>query len=431
MNNINYPTHEKIIEVVDKLQNEAIEKLKQLVSFDSLLGNEKDAQMYIDEVFKSLDLKVDRFEIDLEQIKNLPGFSPVNWSYEGKENVIGIHEPQPSEHASKPKDQRKSLIFNGHIDVVPTGRDSLWSQNPFSPYVKDGRLYGRGSGDMKAGIIAFIIAYKAIRELGFAPAAKVLLQTVVEEECTGNGTLACLARGYKADAAIIPEPFPEIITAQVGLVWCKVNVRGRPAHVLEMTSGINAIDGAMFIVGELRKLEEKWNQTKHDGFSSKFPHPLNFNLGMINGGEWTSSVPCECNFDLRAGFYPGVDLKYVREQLTATIEGAAKEKGLPVTIEWNGFQAEGCLHDKEGEMMKQLGETYKSALKRDAVYSPVLCTTDSRFFELYYGVPATCFGPESKYIHGIDESVSLESLRDVTRVLACFISDWCGLQPLH
>ncbi|KAM9959859.1 hypothetical protein ACTFIR_000960 [Dictyostelium discoideum] len=431
MNSIQFPTHEKIIEAVDKLQNEAIEKLKQMVSFDSVLGNERDVQLYVEEVFKSLDLKVDRFEIDLEKIKHLPGFSPVNWSYKGKENVIGIHEPTPTQHASKPESERKSLIFNGHVDVVPTGRDALWTQNPFSPYVKDGRLYGRGSGDMKAGIIAFIIAYKAIKELGFTPAAKVLLQTVVEEECTGNGTLACLERGYRADAAIIPEPFPEIITAQVGLVWCKVNVRGKPAHTLEMSKGINAIDGAMYLVGELRKLEAEWNTVKHEAFSDKFDHPLNFNLGMISGGEWTSSVPCECSFDLRAGFYPGTPLEKVRKTIIDTIDRAAKEKNLPYTIEWNGFQAEGVTHSASGDMMKQLGTTYKSALGTDAIYSPVLCTTDSRFFELYYNIPATCLGPESKAIHGIDESVSLESLRDITRVLACFISDWCGLQPLH
>ncbi|KYQ88608.1 Acetylornitine deacetylase [Tieghemostelium lacteum] len=430
MSTINFPSHEKICEMVDKLQPEAIEKLKQLVSFDSLLGNEKDVQEYIHEVFNSLGLKVDRVPIVMDEIKDLPGFSPVEWEYNGKENIIGIHEPTPSDYVSN--SQKKSLIFNGHIDVVPTGRDSLWEKNPFSPYVKDGRLYGRGSGDMKAGVIAFIIAYKAIKELGFLPASKLMLQTVVEEECTGNGTLACLARGYKADACIIPEPFPQIITAQVGLVWCRVTVQGRPAHVLEMGSGVNAIDGAMYVVAELRKLEEQWNnpQNIHPAFK-QFKHPLNFNLGIINGGEWTSSVPCECTFELRAGFYPGADLKKIREELVSVIDKAATDKGLPYQIKWNGFQAEGYLTDPELPMMKALGETYRKALNREPEYSPVLCTTDTRFFGLYYGIPATCLGPESSHIHGIDESVSLESLRDITRVLACFISDWCGLQPAH
>jgi len=429
---VQFPTHQEIIDSVDRLQNEAIEKLKQMVSFDSLLGKENDIQIYMEEVFKSLELKVDRFPIVKEEIEKLPGYSPVNWSYDGKENVVGIYEPSASDHCSLAADKRKSLLFNGHIDVVPTGREGLWTQHPFSPYVKDGRLYGRGSGDMKAGIVAYIIAFKALRELGFLPASKVLMQTVVEEECTGNGTLACLAKGYNADAVIIPEPFFNIVTAQVGLVWCKVTVRGRPAHTLEMETGINAIDGAMYVVGELRKLEEQWNSKDicHPVFK-QFPHPLNFNLGIINGGEWTSSVPCECAFNLRAGFFPGTPLEQVRQQIVQVIEKACQEKSLPYTLEWNGFQAEGCVHPQEGEMMKQLGQTFKNTLHKDPVYAPLLCTTDTRFFELYYNTPATCFGPEAKNIHGIDESVSLESLRDVTRVLACFISDWCGLQPLH
>eukprot|EP01132_Coremiostelium_polycephalum_P004102 gene4102-5131_t len=425
-----FPSHEQIIEVVDRLQNEGIEKLKQLVSFDSLLGKEKDVQIYMEEVFKQLGLKVDRFPVVLDEIKHLKGFSPADWSYEGKENVVGVFEPPVSEITSKPASERKTLLFNGHVDVVPTGRDSYWTKHPFSPYVKDGRLYGRGSGDMKAGIVAFIIAFKALKELGYVPASKLIMQTVVEEECTGNGTLACLARGYKADAVIIPEPFPYIVTAEVGLVWCRVTVRGRPAHVLEMGSGVNAIDGAMYLVAALRELEVKWNapEKKHEMFK-QFDHPLNFNLGIVHGGEWTSSVPCECVFELRAGFYPGTPLEEVRQQLIETIDTAAKSKKITYEIQWNGFQAEGCVMDPKGDMMKALGETYKKALKKDPEYTPILCATDARFFELYQGTPATCLGPESNSIHGIDESVSLESLRDITRVLACFISDWCGLQP--
>ncbi|EFA82919.1 Acetylornitine deacetylase [Heterostelium album PN500] len=418
-NTMKFPSKEDIIARVDALQTESIEKLKQLVSFDSLLGNENEAQIYMHEIFNQMGLKVDRFQVDLEKIKHLPGFSPVNWSYDGKENVVGIHEPDPVPIEMKSKGATgKSLILNGHIDVVPTGRDALWSKHPFSPYVKDGRLYGRGSGDMKAGIMSFVMALRALKELGFVPASKVILQTVVEEECTGNGTLACLERGYKADGCIIPEPFPWIVTGQIGVVWCKVNVRGKPAHTLEMQAGINAIDAAM------------WNEKSkcHDLFK-KFPHPLSFNLGQIQGGEWTSSVPCECSFELRAGFFPGQSCESIRKELTEVIEKAAKSKNIPFQIEWNGFQAEGSVMDPSSDLLQQLAETHKNVLNREVAYDPILCTTDCRFFDLYYGIPSTCFGPEANAIHGIDESVSLESYRDVTRVLACFIAEWCGLQP--
>eukprot|EP01133_Synstelium_polycarpum_P016100 gene16100-19157_t len=364
-----YPTKEEIIAAVDSLHEvEAVEKLKQIVSFDSLLGNENPVQLYMHEVFNAIGgLKIDRFAVDLEKIKNLPGFSPVDWSYDGKENVVAVHEP-----AEVPQDCRskkgKSLILNGHIDVVPTGRETLWTQDPFSPYVKDGRLYGRGSGDMKAGVMAMILAFKALKSIGFVPASKVIFQTVVEEECTGNGTLACLERGYSADAALIPEPFDWIVTAEVGIVWCKVIVKGTPAHVLAMSSGVNAIDGAMYIVQELRKLEDKWNTEDHRAPHTDFQqygHPLNFNLGQISGGEWTSSVPCECTFEIRAGFFPGTPLEEVRKTLVDTIDRAAKAKNLPYEVVWNGFQAEGCLMDRKSDLLKQLGDTYKQVLNKE------------------------------------------------------------------
>jgi acetylornithine deacetylase len=131
--------------------------------------------------------------------------------------------------AHRPREQRgRSLILNGHIDVVPVGAAELWTDPPFEPVVRDGRMYGRGAGDMKAGIAAYITAFRALGRLGRRPAAPVFLQSVVEEECTGNGALACLHRGFRADAAIIPEPFAEtILHAQVGVLWLLVDT-GHP-----------------------------------------------------------------------------------------------------------------------------------------------------------------------------------------------------------
>ena len=212
--------------------------LSDLVRHGSTLGNEASAQYHMAEVFAGLGLTVDKFEIDVNTIKDRPGFSPVDWSYAGKENVVGVHQPR--------RNTGRSLIFNGHIDVVPTGPEDMWTDPPFEPVVRDGRLYGRGGGGMKAGIVAYTMAFKALRNLGVQPAAPVYLQSVVEEECTGNGALACLALGYAADAAIIPEPFEQsLMTAQIGVMWFRVLVRGKPAHVLDTSAGVKAIEGRL------------------------------------------------------------------------------------------------------------------------------------------------------------------------------------------
>ncbi len=422
------PSAQDIIAAADALQDEAVEMLSALVRLDSTLGNEAAAQEFMARCFADLGLSVDSFEIDLDAIKDLPGFSPVNWSYAGKQNIVATHRSR--------RNTGRSLILNGHIDVVPTGPADMWSNPPFEPVLRDARLYGRGSGDMKAGIVAFTTAFKALRRIGAQPAAPVYLQTVVEEECTGNGALACLARGYRADAAIIPEPYNStLMSAQLGVMWFRVRVRGTPAHVFDTSAGVNAIEAAFDLVKALKRLEARWNaaDVRHPAYAGQ-RHPINFNLGVIKGGEWPSSVPTECRFEMRVGFFPGVEPAEVRRRIETTIaRAAAARPGLhatPPEIEYVGFQAAGCTVDPEGEMMRLLADVHRRITGRKAEHVAATATTDARIFNLYGGIPATCYGPEAQNIHGIDESVGLDSLRQVTRVLALFIAEWCGTEPL-
>ena len=422
------PSVAAITAAADALFDEAVEMLCDLVRHGSTLHNEASAQDYMAKVFADLGLAVDKFEIDVNTIKDEPGFSPVDWSYKGKENVVGVHQPE--------RNTGRSLIFNGHIDVVPTGPEDMWTDPPFEPVIRDGRLYGRGGGDMKAGIVCYTMAFKALQSLGLQPAAPVYLQSVVEEECTGNGALACLARGYKADAAVIPEPFEQsLMISQMGVMWFRVLVRGKPAHVLDTSAGVNAIEAAFELVQALKRLEESWNadELRH-GHYSDARHPVNFNLGVIEGGEWPSSVPTECRFKMRVGFFPGIKPTAVRAAIEETIMAAAAAhpgmKDTPPVIEFVGFQAEGCTIDPDEEMMRALADAHTRVTGRDPVYRSTSATTDARFFNLYGKIPATCYGPEASTIHGIDESVSLDSFKQVTQVLAVFLAAWCGTEPL-
>ena len=422
------PKIEDIIAAADALHDEGVAMLCDLVRFDSTLGNEAEAQNHVAKLFADLGLNVDKFEIDIDAIKDRPGFSPVDWSYAGKHNVVGIHQPRTN--------TGRSLIFNGHIDVVPVGAADMWTDPPFEPVIRDGRLYGRGGGDMKAGIVSYILAFKALGRLGLQPAAAVYMQSVVEEECTGNGALACLARGYSADAAVIPEPFEQsLMTAQFGVMWFRVHVRGKPAHVLDTSAGINAIEAAFELVAALKELEARWNETdmRHASYADH-KHPVNFNLGIIHGGDWASSVPAQCTFHMRVGFFPGVKPAEVREKIEQTIaRAAAANPGLeetPPKIEFVGFQAEGCTIDPNQEMMLMLAKAHERVMGEAPALRATTATTDARFFNLYGKIPATCYGPEASAIHGIDESVSLDSFKQVTRVLALFLAEWCGTEPI-
>ncbi|WP_218196390.1 MULTISPECIES: M20/M25/M40 family metallo-hydrolase [unclassified Pseudomonas] len=198
MKTININALEKdIVATVETLREESIALLSELVSHASLLGEEQSAQDVMKRVFADdLELEVKALTIDEDLIKDHPGYSPSLVCYDGRVNVVGTHRPSVV--------QGKSIIFNGHIDVVPVGDERLWTQPPFQPWVDGDKLFGRGASDMKAGIVSYIMAFKALKRLGYEPAAKVILQSVIEEECTGNGALACLVAGHTADAASLP-----------------------------------------------------------------------------------------------------------------------------------------------------------------------------------------------------------------------------------
>lgn len=418
---------------VEGLRERVVARLSALVSEDSTLGNEAGAQALMADAFAGLGLAVDRVAVDPAALGGTPGFSPpVHDTYAGRDNVVGVHTPRGT--AARGQGGGRSLILNGHIDVVPPGPAELWASPPFTPSVRDGRLYGRGSADMKAGLVANITVMEALSALGLAPAAPVILQSVIEEECTGNGALACLARGYRADAAIIPEPFHQsLMTAQLGVMWMGVRLTGKPAHVLDTSAGANAIEAAYALFSRLKRLEAAWNEpaARHPAWSDH-RHPVNFNLGRIAGGDWASTVPCEAVMTVRVGFYPGTPLAEVRETLLATVNEAVVEEaglaGIRAEVTWRGFQAEGCVVDPESDLMAGLAEVHRAVTGAEPARLASTATTDVRFFSLYGGMPATCYGPVGGNLHGIDEWVSLDSLMEVARVLTRFTAAWCGLE---
>jgi len=415
-----------ILNAVEERRDHIIDELSQLVASDSTLGNEQHAQSIIKDIFQGLGTKVSEVTIDLEKLSTLPGFSPpVTQITDGRVNIVGVHTPH---HATG-----KSLILNGHMDVVPTGPTHLWDRPPFEPYVDGDWFYGRGAGDMKAGIVAYCNALAALKTLGYQPAAKVVLQSVIEEECTGNGALACLDAGYTADAAIIPEPFGQsCLIAQLGVMWFQLKLTGKPAHVLDTSNGSNVFDSLYRITDKLKTLETLWNEPEHRHHCyHDHDHPINFNLGKVHGGDWASTVACYCEADFRVGFYPGDSLESIKAQLQHTIDQVDLPNDLDVELCYTGFQAEGCEINSDAPLIESIKEAHLLVSHKECEELAVTATTDCRFFQLYGNTPATCYGPIAENIHGFNERVSIESTVQVAQVLAVFIANWCGLERLE
>jgi len=425
----NAVTEQQILQAVDGQRDEAVALLSALVRHPSLLGDEATAQAHMAGVFAGLGLRVDQFQIDEAAIRQHPGYSPSIVSYEGRTNVVGVHTPRGPATG-------RSLILNGHIDVVPVGWPGMWTTPPFEPRIDGDRLYGRGAADMKAGIVAYTLAFKALQRLGFEPAAPVYLQSVIEEECTGNGALACLVKGYTADAALIPEPTQEcVMSAQLGVLWLTLDVYGVPVHASHAHTGVAAIEFTQYLVGELRQLERAWNapDARHRLYCHH-DHPINFNLGKLSGGEWTSSVPTHCRADLRIGYYPGKTAVEVKTEVEAVLAAAharhPQAAQVHYKITYEGFQGDGLVVDMDQPVIRTLKQCHEALTQCVPGDLALPATTDVKFFHLYGHIPSTCYGPTGTSIHGIDEWVSIDSLQRVTAVYALFIARWCGLNRL-
>lgn len=417
---------QQIKQAIKALEPEMINLLTEFVACPSFSGREQSAIAFMETILTGLGLQTERIYLDSAQLQTVPLFSPPCDLGDGRYNLLAEYRPR--------KTVGKSLLFNGHVDIVPTGPEHLWSRPPLQATVEDGRLYGRGAGDMKAGIVCALIAFKGLRSLGMQPAARVGINVVLEEENTGNGTLASVMHSLEYDAVIIPEPFNEtLISAQVGVLWVSIILTGRPAHAAYMSSGVNPIEAAIAIHAELKKLEAEWNraENRHVAFSNH-PHPINFNLGQIEGGEWNSSVPCTCRMGVRIGFYPGVTVEAVKHSVEDTVRAAlaALPNSLELSFDYRGFQAPGCEFDLDHPSMQALAVAHEKVNGVPPQRLALTATTDARHFKLLAKLPVTCYGPQADNIHGIDESVSIDSMQRVATVMASYMQDWCGLETI-
>jgi acetylornithine deacetylase len=417
--------HAQLAAAVDANWERQVDWLKSLVSFPSLRGAEAPCQDWIAREFAGRGWAVDRYTLSDVAMDALPGFSPVMDTDYGRAVQVVASLRAPAR-------QGRSLILQGHVDVVPTGPANMWQTPPFVPTVKDGRMHGRGANDMKSGVCAMVFALDALRSAGYLPGSDVYVQTVTEEESTGNGALSTLARGYRADACLIPEPTAaKILRGTVGVMWFRLVIRGRPVHVSESERGTNAILSAFGLIEALRGHTRELNErVKADPWFSRIPNPIKFNPGKIAGGDWASSTPAWCEVDCRIAVLPGMTLAAFREELSGVVMAAARQDPFladnPPQIVWNGFQADDYVLEPGSDFEAAVRAAHQRVHGDEPGETILPAVTDCRFYGRYYGIPSLSYGATGSGNHGFDEVVELESIRKVTLTIASFIADWCG-----
>jgi acetylornithine deacetylase/succinyl-diaminopimelate desuccinylase family protein len=314
-------------------------------------------------------------------------------------------------HPEGPGD-RPTLIINGHLDVVPVTAGA-WSRDPFDPQVENGRLYGRGSADMKGGIAAAICALAVLERAGRAPACDVVFHLVADEERGGRyGTKVLLERGLLAgDACLVPEPTDlQLCVAERGLMQATLTVRGRPGHGSRPREAVSAIEHAARLVLAL-----------HAADFGDPDHPLlgrpTANVGTINGGDTFNTVAESCVIGLDRRVLPGATEASTEAQIRKRVDGVGV-KGLHYELEVDTF-GEASEMPSDDPWVKQVGAAIERATGEQPGVIGMSFTTDARFMRNQALIPTVVCGPGSvEQAHGNDEWVSVDRLADATVAFA-------------
>jgi acetylornithine deacetylase len=412
---------------VELLREDLIFFLQKLVQFPTLPGFEQKAQYFVCDKLESLGLATEIVPSELEDLGDHPAFCDDGVPFRDRLNVVGRWTGSGrANHAAR------SLILNGHMDVVPTGAESLWSESPWSGSHHDGRVYGRGSCDMKAGLTANIFALQTLQALGFRPAGDVIIESVIGEESGGAGTLATIVKGFKADAAVITEPTQlRLCPVQSGALSFRIRVSGRAIHACMKPYGISAIEKFYVLMRAVQDLDRTRHVEYHNPLYED-PHnvaPINF--GTIRGGDWPSTVPDQLVVEGRFGVLPGESIHTARRALAATLQQAATAdpwlQQHPPELIWFEGQFESGETPQDAPIVTTIADCHARTVGKPPVMQGVTYGSDLRLFTNHGKIPAVLYGPGSvANAHTVDEYVDLEEVISATKVLALIVATWCG-----
>ncbi|HBC91817.1 MAG TPA: peptidase M20 [Pelotomaculum sp.] len=326
-----------------------------------------------------------------------------------RKNVIGI---------LKGTGGGRSIILNGHTDTVSLEGMKI---NPLEPEYREGRVYGRGSLDMKGGLAAIIIAVKALIQGGVSLNGDVILAFVADEEYASMGTEA-LVKEYRADAAIICEPTDlKICIAHKGFAWTKVEVFGRAAHGSRPDQGIDAISKAGKVLIEMEKLgNHVLTQKSHPLLGSPSIH-----ASLISGGTELSIYPSYCRIEMERRTIPGESYETVRDEMKNMIDKISSEDR-QFRVSFDVFFHRPPLEVSRDELIvKTLSNAYEGIFNKSPEYIGSSGWMDSAIVT-EKGIPTVIFGPGGEGLHAEVEYVDFETVVDTAKVLAGTIVDFCN-----
>ena len=416
---------EKVNAWIDQNAEELIGFFQTILRIPSVTGNEGPIQEYLNRYLENMGSEVDFFVPSLDELRTHPAFVEVSQSYDNRPNVVATW---------KGAGGGRSLLFNGHIDVIPEGAEENWIHGCWSGDIEDGKIYGRGASDMKAGVAAMTMAMKALKECGVKLKGDVISEYVMDEELSGNGTLACVMKGYKADAGICCETSSMCVQpGSIGRIWFDIRVKGKAAGIQRRYEGVNAIDLGYIVtkaVSEFEKIRV-----------AKVSHPLYPNIleaipcmvGQFESGTYNSAFPDSCLLKGSLATVPGEDSKQVKAEFVEFVRAtSAKEsewlKEHPPEVIFCGYFAEPSAIPADSPIVTTLSGCFKDVIGVLPVISGRQGAADIRFMNRYGDTPTVIFGPgRTEQMHANNEWADLGDYINSIKILAKTLMQWCGV----
>ena len=417
---------EEIGRAVEARRGDAVRLLQDLVRVPSVTGEEGAVQEVVERAFRERGLAVDAWEATPEEVAPYVDHVGEQETYSDRPNIVGVR--------SGGGGGGRSILLNAHVDTVAGGDPSAWSRDPFGGEVEGDLLYGRGSCDMKGGLVTHLAALDALSELGIELSADVSVAATVGEEDGGLGALSTVLRGYRADAALITEPTRlALVPAQGGSLVFRLSVSGRSAHAAVREEGVSALEKFLPLFGDLARLEEERNATLFHPLYERMRNKVPINIGVVRAGNWASTVPESLVAEGRIGLIPGEEIEPFREMVTGRIAAVAEGdpwlKENPPKLEWFGGQFAPAEVPSDAPICEALRRAHELVTGEEPTVQGVPYGADMRLFIRIGEMPCVMYGAgDVNVAHAPDEHTSITDLMTATKTIACLLANWCGYE---
>jgi acetylornithine deacetylase len=416
-------TLNSVFQYIDEHKNDAVDTLRELVRIPSVTGQELAVQDVVERLFRDRGLEIDRWDSTHAEIDPHAHHVGVQENLVDRPNIVGTRVSDGG---------GASLLLNAHVDTVPAGDNDEWDFDPFGAEIVDGLLYGRGSCDMKAGLVTFLAALDAIDASGINLNGTIKLNSVSGEEGSGYGSLSTVLRGHRADAAIISEPTRlRLVAATGGLRACRIRIQGKAAHGAMRDEGVSAVEKFIPVLQGILELERELNANRDHPLYSHINNKAPINFGLVTAGNWPSTVPEELIATGRVGVLTGEDpdeiARIFEERVRHIAETDEWLKVHPPEVEWLPRVSYPSEIAADAPLTLAVQRAFETVTGTRTVVEGAAYAADTRLFTIFGEMPCLLFGAgDIAVAHRANEHVPIDDIATATKVYAALILQWTG-----